>query len=169
LVAATHGVRLLDLNFRPPYIEATTIESSLSLANVVKLNEEELLTTRDLLPSRLGKSTTVDELAARLLQAYELEFVALTRGARGTVLYTANGRLEGQFIKIDATADADSVGAGDACCAALLYGVLHDWPLARTVELANRMGAYVASQPSGTPKLSSDVLDFARAAGRSIA
>ena len=52
---------------------------------------------------------------------------------------------------------ADSVGAGDACTAALLLGRLLecDWP--GTLDLANRHAAYVASQPSATPVLPPEV------------
>jgi sugar/nucleoside kinase (ribokinase family) len=32
-------------------------------------------------------------------------------------------------------------------------GVLRGWPLERTLALANKMGAYVASVPGATPRL----------------
>jgi sugar/nucleoside kinase (ribokinase family) len=57
-------------------------------------------------------------------------------------------------------ANADGVGAGDAWCAGLVYGLLRDWPLDRTLELANRMGAYVASQAGGTPQLPQSLLNL---------
>ena len=40
-------------------------------------------------------------------------------------------------------------------------GLLKQWPLDHTLELANRMGAFVASQPGGTPRLPQSLLDFA--------
>jgi fructokinase len=164
VTAATGAVRLLDLNLRPPHVDVAIIDASLSLANVVKLNADELRAVAAILPRRLGGGGATDELVARLLQSYELQLVALTRGPRGTVLYTADGRIEGSKPSTaNVAADADSVGAGDACCAGLAYGLLMDWPLTRTLELANRLGAYVASQPGGTPELPGDLLPMADA------
>jgi fructokinase len=158
IVARAKGIRVLDVNLRRPHVDAAIIDASLSLANVAKLNEEELLTIARMLSARLGGPRPVDECAARLLQAYELRLIALTRGPRGTVFYTLDGRIEGRPSTMPRPAeDADSVGAGDACCAGLVYGLLMNWPLPRTLELANRLGAYVSTQPGGTPELPEEV------------
>jgi fructokinase len=162
--AAKSAVSVLDLNLRRPHIDAATVDASLSLANVVKLNEKELMAVVAMLPSRFDGMEAIDQLVARLLHCYGLQLVALTRGARGTVLYTADRRIEGIASPIVSDSnDADGVGAGDACCAGLAYGMLMNWPLSRTLELANRMGAYVSSQPGGTPMLSDEVLACAHA------
>jgi fructokinase len=140
------------------------IEASLALANVVKLNEEELLEIAKIFPSQLGNTVATNDLAISLLQSYKLEMVALTRGPRGTVIFTSDGRYEGTASSsVGAVADADSVGAGDACCAGLVYGLLRGWSVARTLDLANRLGAYVASQPGGTPMPSDELLKVAQA------
>ena len=166
LVTATKGIRVLDVNLRPPHIDPTIIDSSLLLADVVKLNEEELLRIAAMLPWRLGGHHSVDQVAARLLQAYDLQLVALTRGSRGTVFYAADGRIEGRPLAAPRPAeDADSVGAGDACCAGLVYGLLMNWPLSQTLELANHLGAFVSSQPGGTPTLSGEVMALVHAYG----
>ena len=50
-----------------------------------------------------------------------------------------------------------SIGAGDACTAALLTARLlgRDWQA--TLDLANRHGAFVASQPGATPPLPGEI------------
>jgi fructokinase len=53
---------------------------------------------------------------------------------------------------------ADRVGAGDACAAAVLVGRVLRRPPPRIVELANRVGAYVAAQPGATPTLPQELL-----------
>jgi 5-dehydro-2-deoxygluconokinase len=40
----------------------------------------------------------------------------------------------------------NGLGAGDAFGGALVYGLLNEWPLERTIRLANAAGAYVAGQ-----------------------
>ncbi|MGB8831386.1 MAG: PfkB family carbohydrate kinase, partial [Candidatus Sulfotelmatobacter sp.] len=46
---------------------------------------------------------------------------------------------------------ADTVGAGDAFTAAMVHGYLRGVSLAEINETANQVGAWVASQPGGTP------------------
>lgn len=75
------------------------------------------------------------------------------------MLYTEAGRFDAAPSSHSAAENADSVGAGDACSAGLMYGLLMQWPVERTLELANRMGAYVASQPGATPHLPKALLD----------
>jgi fructokinase len=159
LSTAPHAIRLLDVNLRQHYITPQVLESSFKAANVVKLNEGELARAAELLPQYFGGATAVDDHVAALRDAFDLRTVALTRGSHGTVLYSADGRFESDPVLIPAAADADGVGAGDACCAGLVYGLLNDWPPDRTLELANRMGAYVASQPGGTPRIPQSILD----------
>jgi fructokinase len=160
VTAAPQALRVLDVNLRQHYFTPSILETSLSIANVVKLNEEELASAASLLPERFGGAESTDERAAALVQSFNLKVLALTRGARGTVLYSTGGHLEGKPVPAPITAEADNVGAGDACCAGLVYGLLLNWPLERTLELANRMGAYVASQPGGAPRLSAQLLEL---------
>jgi fructokinase len=163
VTAAPQALRVLDVNLRQHYFTAAILETSFSIANVVKLNEEELTSMASILPDHIGGAKSTDERAAALVQSFDLEALALTRGARGTVLYSSDRRLEGEPVAATIAGEADDVGAGDACCAGLLYGLLRDWPWERTLELANRMGAYVASQPGGAPRLSAQLLEFADA------
>ena len=48
---------------------------------------------------------------------------------------------------------ADTIGAGDAFTAALIHEHLHGAPLERMYEVANRVGAWVASQVGATPRI----------------
>jgi len=40
----------------------------------------------------------------------------------------------------------NGLGAGDAFGGALVHGLLHGWPLERTIRLANAAGSHVAGQ-----------------------
>lgn len=161
LTAAPNAIRLLDVNLRQHFITPVVMESSLRAANIVKLNDGELSRIVKLLPHYFAKAASTDERVCVLRNEFDLRLVALTRGERGTVLYCHEGRFEDRPVSMPPAADADGVGAGDACSAGLIYGLLQKWPIENTLRLANQMGAYVASQPGGTPRIPAWLLEQA--------
>jgi fructokinase len=52
---------------------------------------------------------------------------------------------------------ADTVGAGDAFTAALVMGLLNDYPLGKIHSNANRLSAYVCTQNGATPTVPGDL------------
>lgn len=156
---AKTALRVLDVNLRGDFYSAEILQASLSRADVVKLNEGELSRVHELLPEFFGASAATDDLMFDLVEAFDLTVASLTRGALGTVLYTRERRIEGQPATFPRSSQADDVGAGDASCAGLVYGLLAGWPLERTLNLANVLGGYVASQPGGSPPLPSMILE----------
>lgn len=166
LDTARQAVRLFDVNLRQDYFDRSILHRSCELSTAVKLNEHEL----PMLATTLGLATpdpqappdaADDARANALLKRYKLRLVALTRGPRGTVLYTPAGRLEGAPASYPAAPDADPVGAGDACAAGLLLGLVLRWPLERTLALANHAGAFVAARPGATPAFTPEILALA--------
>ena len=80
------------------------------------------------------------------------------RGERGTTVISAEGVTTGEPITVTENMLVDSVGAGDACTAGIVAGTLLELPLKDTVQLANRLGAYVASNSGATPTLPPELL-----------
>lgn len=147
------AVRLFDLNLRPPHYTKEVIEESLALATVLKLNEDELA----ILPRVFGWPGDREEILRRLADTYELEVIALTRGANGSVLY-AEGRTSihrGFPVRV-----ADTVGAGDAFAAAVAVGTLRGCDLDAINEHANRVASFVCSRSGATPELPDELVDF---------
>ena len=163
LEEAVHATKLFDVNLRQNYYDEDLLRESFTAATAVKLNEEELTIVGDLLGTIDSGQRSQDQTAEQLMDEFQLEFLALTRGSEGTGLYQGGERAEGTPVRAEARPDADSVGAGDACCAGIMVGMLSKWPLQETADLANRLGAFVASQPGGTPKLPDELLDLAAA------
>jgi fructokinase len=162
LAHATRAIRLFDVNLRQELFSREIIQQSCALATVVKLNELELPQIHRLFGSPDGGGTAAeiqDRQAIALRDRFSLDAVVLTRGSAGTVLYTAEGKTEGEPVRYPHDPDADSVGAGDACTAGVLVGMLLGWPAGRIVALANDAGAYVASQPGATPRLPPSLLN----------
>ncbi len=166
LAAAKRAVRLFDVNLRQKYFSAQIIRRSLENCNAIKLNVEELPIVADLLaltasPTAAGQDAN-EKLATTLMKKHSLNLVALTRGERGTVLLTPTGRFESAVPHYAPEPGADSVGAGDACAAGILLGMVQRWPLDRTVNVANHLGAYVASRAGATPTLPAQILEMTK-------
>ncbi len=149
--------KLFDANLRGPFYDRQHIMRSCESATVVKVNQSELDTLTEMLS--LGDGGT-DDRAKRLLERYELRMVVLTRGPAGTVLYTPDDRHEGESASYQPTDDADTVGAGDACAAAVLVGLVTRMPTGDIATLANHTGAFVASQPGATSELPPSILSM---------
>ena len=165
LDGAGRAVKLYDVNLRQDFRNRDIIGRSCELATAVKLNRHELTVVCQVLgiTANAGDAATeADRLAGRLVKKYRLQLLALTRGRDGTVVYTADDRIEGRQAQYPPADKPDSVGAGDACSAALLIGQVLRMDLQRTVDLANHAGAYVASQPGGTPVLPQAILDMVK-------
>ncbi len=150
LRAASDAVRLFDVNLRQDFFDAEILAESCALATVVKLNEAELPIVARLLA--LPSGDAFHQLQT-LRERFNLRCVVLTRGERGTIWFDVAGATEGQVPRFESALGADSVGAGDACTAGLLVGLLRGLSPHEVVALANRLGAFVASQPGATPAL----------------
>lgn len=164
LANAQQALHVFDINIRQHFYTADVIHESLLVADVLKLNEEELGTVSKLL--EIGGPLVEFERGVQhplaidvLFKRYKLETIAVTRGEAGTVLFTPEGRFEATVPRFPRQANADSVGAGDACCGAIIVGLLLQKAPQEIVDLANRVGAFVASQAGATPKLPQEILD----------
>ena len=168
-----HCVRLFDVNLRQHFWSAEVLDASLAAATAVKLNDEEL----PLVAGALGiPDGDEPAMLAALLERYRLRVACLTRGARGCLLAGAPARGDGQAAAARSVAPrvaeqpgisvpvADTVGAGDAFAAALLYHVLRGGDLRRTATAANRYAAFVATRRGATPTVPEPVLHEARTA-----
>jgi fructokinase len=137
--------RVCDINLRQTFFTPQVVAESMKLANIVKLNHDELPRVM-----RLFGLEHRDEQhsAQRLLLSYDLQLICVTRGNAGSLLLSRNECSEHPGFKVKV---ADTVGAGDAFTAALVHGYLRAIPLAQINETANRVGAWVASQRGATP------------------
>jgi fructokinase len=140
-----NAARVFDVNLRQNFYSKQVLADSMKLATIVKLNHEELPKVMRLFD--LEDRGQV-ESAKRLLDFYGLKFVCVTRGADGSLLVTKDECCQHAGFRVKVV---DTVGAGDAFTAALVSGYLRGASPTEINETANRVGAWVASQPGGTP------------------
>ncbi len=141
------ALRILDVNLRQLYYDATDLKTSLELANVAKLSVDELETLTGILSLPEGKQESIAVLA----ETYGLRAVAITRSEQGSVLYEGGEFFQHSGVPVDVV---DTVGAGDAFTAALAVGLLEGRSPEDTNDFANRVASYVCSQAGATPDLS---------------
>lgn len=142
--------RVFDINLRQSFFDRDVIDSSLRLANVLKISDEELPVVARLLNTPADPDAGLIELSRR----YSLKMIALTLGAHGSVLYDGRQfyRQAGMPVKV-----IDTVGAGDAFTAALIMGLLRGLPPPQTNAWANRLASYVCSQAGAMPPIPADL------------
>jgi fructokinase len=143
--AKTKATLVFDVNLRQHFFSREILENSVQLADVIKLNHEELPRVAQL----LGAPPAEEIISAQWLRhKYDLKLVCVTRGAKGSLLVNEKYFHEHPGFRAIV---ADTVGAGDAFTAGLIHHFLRGAPLAAMNEAANRLGAWVASQRGATP------------------
>jgi len=140
------SLKVFDMNLRAPFYAPDTLIQSLELANVLKLNDQELCVIANIL-SLSGE--TIDILKS-LQDDYQISSIALTQGAAGAMLLRHS---EAVRVSSVPTTVVDTVGAGDAFTAALMIGLLNEQPLKEIAHFATGVSSYVCSQRGATPSL----------------
>jgi fructokinase len=148
-----HARTFYDVNLRRDSYSAELITGLLQHAAVVKLNEEEAGVLAEML--QLPRNS-LEEFCRRLQRAFSVEGVCVTRGAKGCSLLAGDVFIEAPGYRVTVS---DTIGAGDAFSAAFLHGIDAGWPPQQIADLANRLGALVASLPGGAPAWSQQQLE----------
>jgi fructokinase len=153
VLAATQPecLRVYDINLRPPFFDVDWITASLKLARIVKLNDDEVRTLAPLLNAPAHDDRG---FADWLRQTFALELVCVTRSANGAIAVAADAFVEVPGLSVTV---ADTVGAGDAFTAGLIWSRLHQRPLSAGLAIANRLGALVASRAGAMPDLRTEI------------
>jgi fructokinase len=144
--ARPEALCVFDVTLRQSYYSREIIESSLQVANVLKLNDEELQKLAEFLALDGDEMTLIKNIASR----YHLRLVAFTRGEKGSILFS-QGEVSvhpGYRVRV-----VDTVGAGDSFAAALVLGTLMGKSLDVINEAANRLASFMCSRRGATPEL----------------
>ena len=138
-------LKVFDINLRQHYYSREVLEESLSLADILKINDEEIRIVADMFG--LGGDDTA--VCRALIDRYALRLVILTKGAAGSEVMTADETIP------QAAGEAkvvDTVGAGDSFTAAFVVAYLRGASLADAQRLASDTAAYVCSCKGAMPE-----------------
>jgi fructokinase len=152
VISAAHAaVKFLDINLRKNCFSHETILYSLEKANILKLNDDEVMQLNDILGLSFESFPSFCEFVA---QEFNLDYILITLGERGAFAGSSLGEqvyLPGYKIDL-----ADSLGSGDAFSAAFVHSLLGGHSLQAACELGNALGALVATTHGGTTVISAD-------------
>jgi len=155
-----NSLKVFDINLRQHFYTKELIDKSLSLCNVLKINDEELVTVSQIfgwIPkdekefSTIWKSFDFKEKCRTILSKYNLHMLILTCGVDGSYVFTPDGEISEQGTpKVEV---ADTVGAGDSFTAAFVSSFLLGKSVKEAHKRAVEVSAYVCTQHGAMPVL----------------
>ena len=137
---------ICDLNIRQHYYSTALIDELLTLADILKINDEEA----ELLIQVLGIPGR--RFYTELSERYGLQVIIKTKGADGAEAYAEGHTFTVPGIPVTVV---DTVGSGDAFLAAVLSQYLAGAELGACLTLGCKLGAHVATCQGAIPKYDS--------------
>ena len=139
LAAREGGITVHDLDHRPAFWGDESeaghwARAALRHATVAVGNRDEVA---------VAVRTRDPYAASAALLDLGVELAVVKRGPEGVLARTRDALIEVPPVPVDVVC---GLGAGDAFGGALVHGLLADWPLERTLRLANAAGAFVAAR-----------------------
>ena len=158
------ALRVFDINLRQSWYTAEVIAESLSRANILKINDEELDMVATML---LGEPTLPDKLIAEdaertrrvcreLIVRYNLDMLILTCGAIGSYVFTES---QESYVATPKVQVADTVGAGDSFTATFVAQLLLGKSIREAHQKAVQVSAFVCTQNGAMPVLPKNLRD----------
>ncbi len=156
MLEASGARRYLDLNVRDGQVTERIAHESLKLADIVKVNEDEL---RDLFKwythTQPGTAATdspqLREACLTLMRSFGLQGLIVTLGERGAMHFGADGAVTVNHECHAPPRIIDTVGAGDAFSAVFLFGQARGWPLPLTLARANAFAGAICGVSGAVP------------------
>jgi fructokinase len=156
MLKASDALRYLDLNVRDGQVTERCAFESLHLADIVKVNEEELQDLFKWYTHTQPGTGSIDsremtDACQALMRIFTLQGLIVTLGERGAMVFSADGTVT---INQECHAPAhivDTVGAGDAFSAVFLYGRAQGWPLPLILARANAFAGAICGVAGAVP------------------
>ncbi len=152
------SLKIFDINLRLDYYTKEIIEESLQMANMMKINDEEVIKIANL----FDWDGEEQDICRKLLEKYDLSILILTKGTEGSFVFTPRQTSYQPTPKVHV---ADTVGAGDSFTAAFIAAYLHGQRIEDAHQLAVEVSAYVCLQHGAMPKLPDAYLELFRKEG----
>ena len=147
-------LRIFDINLRQNFFSKEVIKESLRRCNILKINDEELVTI-----GRMFGYPGMDfeNKCWLILGKYNLDMLVLTCGVNGSYVFSKGAMSFFATPKIEV---ADTVGAGDSFTASFVASILAGRSVADAHQRAVEVSAYVCTQNGAMPVLPQELTDL---------
>lgn len=139
------SLKVYDINLRQNYYDEKIISDSLRLADILKINDEEL----EIVSRMLCLSGTSEERCRAISREFNLKFVILTMGGDGSKVILEDRVHLSTPGKINIV---DTVGAGDSFTAAFMLAYLRGESIENAHTLATEVSSYVCTKAGAMPE-----------------
>ena len=146
-------LKIFDINLRQNFYTKDIICNSLKQANILKINDEELITIGRLFGY---PGLDIENKCWLLLGKYNLDMLVLTCGVNGSYVFAPNLLSFRETPKVEV---ADTVGAGDSFTGTFAAAILNGIAIPEAHQLAVEASAFVCSQHGAMPKFPKDLID----------
>ncbi len=148
--------KIFDVNLRPPHFSLNVISILAQKADMVKMNEEELL----FLSPENEKELSLEAKMKDFSNRYHAKTVCVTLGEHGCAVLHLKKFYTHPGFKVKV---ADTVGAGDSFLATFIAGVLKQQPMEEILINASAIGAFVAGSYGANPTYDQQKIDEIKA------
>lgn len=153
LMQTHRGPRYVDVNWRDGHVEPATALQAIELADVLKVNDDELAMLCGWLglpaPGPVTDAQALEEAGRALLDRLSLRMLLVTLGAAGAMVIDGQGATHCRSAR--PVRLVDTVGAGDSFSAAMLNGFLRGWRLHDTLERATEFAGRICEIQGAVP------------------
>ena len=140
-------LKIFDINLRQNFYTPEVITESLKRCNVLKINDEELITIGRLFGY---PGLDIENKCWLILGKYNLDMLVLTCGVNGSYVFAPGVKSFQETPKVEV---ADTVGAGDSFTGTFCASILKGKSIAEAHELAVKVSAYVCTQNGAMPTI----------------
>lgn len=149
-------LKIFDINLRQNFYTKDIIRDSLRDCNILKINDEELVSIGRLFGY---PGLDIENKCWLLLGKYNLTMLVLTCGVNGSYVFAPGIK---SFQKTPKVNVVDTVGAGDSFTGSFTAAILAGMPIAEAHRLAVEASAYVCTQAGAMPRLPQELLNRVR-------
>ena len=140
-------LKIFDINLRQNFYNKDIICESLKRCNVLKINDEELVTIGRLFGY---PGLDIENKCWLILGKYNLDMLVLTCGVNGSYVFAPGFSSFQETPKVDVV---DTVGAGDSFTGTFCASILKGKSIAEAHKLAVEVSAYVCTQSGAMPEI----------------
>jgi fructokinase len=146
-------LKIFDINLRQNFYTKEIIKENLKQANILKINDEELVAIGRLFDY---PGLDMENKCWLILGKYDLDMLVLTCGVNGSYVFAPGISSYQPTPRVEV---ADTVGAGDSFTASFASAILAGKDIKEAHELAVKVSAYVCTQKGAMPKIPQEFLD----------